>query len=215
MFDSNEGEVDLMMHSIDPLLQSQTENHKLMIGGIIPRPIAFVTTQSDTGIVNGAPFSFFNVVSSNPPMISLSIQREKGLRKATAQNIVSTKEFVVHITSERYIDKVNETAARYAPDVDEVSISGMKKVSSTKINPPGVEEAKIRLECVLKHILPLEDDKGVVSCDVVIGRIVQFHIADEVYERGKIKPHMLKPVSRLAGNDYAKLGELFTIEWPK
>ena len=92
-----------MMHSIDPLLQSQTENHKLMIGGIIPRPVAFVTTQSDTGIVNGAPFSFFNVVSSRPPMISLSIQREKGIRKDTAQNIVSTKEFVVHVTSEKGI----------------------------------------------------------------------------------------------------------------
>lgn len=204
-----------MMHSIDPLLQSQTENHKLMIGGIIPRPVAFVTTQSDTGIVNGAPFSFFNVVSSRPPMISLSIQREKGIRKDTAQNIVSTKEFVVHVTSEEYIDKINETAARYSPEVDELSISGMNKVTSTKIKTPGVEEAKIRLECVLEHILPLEDDESVVSCDVVIGRIVQFHIADEVYDQGKIKPDALKPVSRLAGNDYAKLGELFTIERPK
>src|SRR5699024_826067 len=202
-----------MMHSIDPDMQSQKENHKLLIGGVIPRPVAFVTTLSEAGIMNGAPFSFFNVVSSKPPMISLSNQRERGVRKDTAQNIISKKEFVVHVTSEAYIEKINETAGRYPPEIDELSVAEMTSVNSVNIDTPGVAEAMIRFECVLEHVVTL-GDKDTPSCDLVIGRIVHFHIADEIYDHGKINPHLLKPVSRLAGNDYAKLGELFTIERP-
>src|SRR3954462_3459680 len=96
--------------SIDPASLSERDNYKFLIGSIVPRPIAFVTTQSKDGVLNGAPFSYFNIVTSNPPMISLSIQRNGGRIKDTARNIFENKEFVVYIVDEDNVAKINETA---------------------------------------------------------------------------------------------------------
>ena len=101
------------MLSIDPSTISERENYKFLIGSIIPRPIAFVTSMSQEGILNGAPFSYFNIVSSNPPMISLAIQRSGGKQKDTARNILESKEFVVHIVDEQNVEKINKTAAAF------------------------------------------------------------------------------------------------------
>src|SRR3954454_23750679 len=102
--------------SIDPALMSERENYKFLIGSIIPRPIAFVTTLSKDGVLNGAPFSYFNIVSSNPPMISLSIQRSSGTQKDTARNINLLKQFEVHIVDEQNVEKINKTAASLPSD---------------------------------------------------------------------------------------------------
>ena len=96
------------MLSIDPSKNTERENYKFLIGSIVPRPIAFVTTLSDEGIVNGAPFSYFNIVSSNPPMISLAIQRSAGRQKDTARNIIGLKEFVVHVVGEDNVEEINK-----------------------------------------------------------------------------------------------------------
>lgn len=203
------------MLSIDPATNSERENYKFMIGSIIPRPIAFVTTISEDGTVNGAPFSYFNIVSSNPPMISVSIQRAKGVQKDTARNIVQFKEFVVHIVDEQNVAKVNETAASLPPDQSEVELAGLTSVKSTKISVPGVQEAKIRMECVLEHSLELGGSGDTPGCDLIIGKVVQFHIEKDLYENGRINQPGLGAVSRLAGNDYAKIGEVFSMERPK
>ncbi|WP_241657741.1 flavin reductase family protein [Anaerobacillus alkaliphilus] len=195
---------------IDPSQNTSQENYKLLIGSIIPRPIAFVTTQSQSGVINGAPFSYFNIVSSNPPLISISIQRGGDRQKDTARNILAKKEFVVHIVDEDNVEKVNMTAASLPPDESEIELSGLTPISSTKISVPGVKEAKIRMECVLEQSLELGG-----NCDFIIGRVVQFYFSDEIYQDGKINPHSLRAVSRLAGNDYAKIGEIFTLERPK
>ena len=108
------------MLSFDPKENTERENYKLLIGSIIPRPIAFVTSVAEDGTVNGAPFSYFNIVSSNPPMISISVQRKNGIRKDTARNIFEKKEFVVHIVDNENVDKINSTAASMAPDESEV-----------------------------------------------------------------------------------------------
>lgn len=202
------------MHSIDPTNLSERDNYKFMIGSIIPRPIAFVTTTSKDGVLNGAPFSYFNIVSSNPPMISLSIQRSGGKQKDTARNILQSGEFVVHIVDEHNVEKINQTAASLAPDQSEVELARLTPVDSVKISVHGVKEAKIRMECVLEHSLELggEDTPG---CDFVIGKVVQFHIEEEIYENGRIDAEGLAAVSRLAGNHYAKIGEIFEIERPK
>src|SRR3954453_5386587 len=94
--------------SIDPATNTERENYKLLIGSIIPRPIAFVTTISKEGILNGAPFSYFNIVSSNPPMISLALQRSEGRHKDTARNILMSKEFIIHIVDEQNVKKINK-----------------------------------------------------------------------------------------------------------
>lgn len=202
------------MISIDPFTNTERENYKLMIGSIIPRPIAFVTTLSKEGVLNGAPFSYFNIVSSNPPMVSLAIQRSGGMQKDTARNIMDSKEFVIHIVDEQNVEKINETAASLPPEQSEVEQAKLTPVQSVKVAVPGVKEAKIRMECSLEHSLELggSDTPG---CDLIIGRVVQFHIQDEIYENGRINPAGLAAVSRLAGQDYARIGEIFSIDRPK
>lgn len=202
------------MLSIDPAKNTERENYKFLIGSVIPRPIAFVTSLSAEGVLNGAPFSYFNIVSSNPPMISLSIQRSGGSQKDTARNILQGREFVIHIVDEQNVDKINQTAASLPPDQSEIELANLTRVNSSKISVPGVKEAKIRMECVLEQSLELggADSPG---CDLLIGRIVQFHIEEGIYEKGRINPRGLGAVSRLAGIDYAKIGEIFSMERPK
>lgn len=200
--------------SIDPASLSERENYKFLIGSIIPRPIAFVTTISKDGVLNGAPFSYFNIVSSNPPMISLSIQRSSGRQKDTARNIMESKEFVVHIVDDHNVEKINKTAANLPPDESEIELANLTPIESAKISVPGVKEAKIRMECSMEHSFELggSDTPG---CDFIIGKVVQFHVESDIYENGRINPRGLGAVSRLAGNNYAKIGEIFEIERPK
>ncbi|MGG1678565.1 flavin reductase family protein [Neobacillus sp. NRS-1170] len=202
------------MLSIDPASLSERENYKFLIGSIIPRPIAFVTTISKDGVLNGAPFSYFNIVSSNPPMISLSIQRSSGRQKDTARNIMESKEFVVHIVDDHNVEKINKTAANLPPDESEIELANLTPIESAKISVPGVKEAKIRMECSMEHSFELggSDTPG---CDFIIGKVVQFHVESDIYENGRINPRGLGAVSRLAGNNYAKIGEIFEIERPK
>ncbi|WP_078427742.1 flavin reductase family protein [Alkalihalobacterium alkalinitrilicum] len=202
------------MLSIDPSTLTERENYKFLIGSIIPRPIAFVTTITQDGTLNGAPFSYFNIVSSNPPMISLSIQRSKGKPKDTARNILQTKEFVVHIVDEFNVEQVNQTAASLPPEESEIELAGLTAVESVKIAVLGVKEAKIRMECTLEQTLELGGTDS-PHCDFIIGKVVQFHIDKDIYDNGRIDPTGLAAVSRLAGTNYAKIGELFSLKRPK
>lgn len=201
------------MKSIDPTTQTERENYKLLIGTVIPRPIAFVTTDSGDGVINGAPFSYFNIVSSNPPMVSLSIQRPDSGRKDTARNIYRTKEFVVHIVDADNVAQVNEAAASLPPDASEVELANMTFVASEVVRVPGVKEAKVRMECVLEHAVPFGE--GGAGSDLFIGKVVRFHVDDSIYENGRIDPRGLSAVSRLAGTNYAHIGEIFSMDRPK
>ncbi|WLD94718.1 flavin reductase family protein [Alkalihalobacillus sp. AL-G] len=203
------------MRSIDPNTLTSRDNYKFLTGSIIPRPVAFVTTLSEKGVLNGAPFSYFNIVSSDPPMISVSVQRKKGKQKDTARNAIFKGEFVVHITDESYVEQVNKTAASLPFDESEVKEAGLSPVKSKVVVVPGVNEAKIRFECRLEHAIELGGDDDDSTCDLLIGRVVSYHILDELYEEGRIDGSRLKPVSRLAGNNYAKLGEVFSLKRPK
>ncbi|MRX72119.1 flavin reductase family protein [Bacillus lacus] len=197
------------MPSIDPSTNVGKENYKLLIGSIIPRPIAFVTTVSEQGTLNGAPFSYFSIVSSDPPRISLAVQRSGNQQKDTARNSINKKEFVVHIVDEQNVEMVNRTAAQLPPDQSEIELAGLTPVNSEMISVPGVKEAKIRMECRLEQAISFE------SSDLLIGRVVKFHIDNDIYSDGKIDPRALAAVSRLAGQDYAKIGGIFTLERPQ
>jgi flavin reductase (DIM6/NTAB) family NADH-FMN oxidoreductase RutF len=202
------------MLSLEPNWLNEREMYKFLIGSIIPRPIAFVTTVSEAGTVNGAPFSYFNIVSANPPMVSISVQRAGGVQKDTARNAATKQEFVVHICDESNIAAINETSRALPPDVSEVEQVGLTPVQSVAVSVPGVKEAKIRFECKLVHSIALGEDSS-PSCDLLIGRIVHLHIEEELYQEGKIDPLKLGPVSRLAGNSYANLGEIYDLVRPK
>jgi flavin reductase (DIM6/NTAB) family NADH-FMN oxidoreductase RutF len=200
--------------SIDPNALSGRENYKFLSGSIIPRPVAFVTTQPSEGVLNAAPFSYFNIVTDEPPMISVSVQRSNGEMKDTSRNAIETGEFVVHISDETYIDQINKTAKPLPSNESEVDESGLTPVNSTKVGVKGVKEANIRLECVLERAIELGGTEGNPTCDLLIGRVVYYHIREDLYKNGRIDAARLKPVSRLAGNAYAKLGETFELTRP-
>ncbi|TFE02182.1 flavin reductase family protein [Jeotgalibacillus salarius] len=203
------------MLSINPENQSERDNYKLLTGGIIPRPIAFVTTESETGVLNAAPFSYFNIVSADPPMISVSVQRKAGEQKDTARNAEFKNEFVVHIVDESNVEKVNQTSANLPADESEVELAELTTVDSEAISVPGLAESRFRMECVLEQNVQLGRHDGKPAADLLIGRVVRFHIDEAIYENGRIHADVLKAVSRLAGSNYAKLGEVFSLERPK
>jgi flavin reductase (DIM6/NTAB) family NADH-FMN oxidoreductase RutF len=196
----------------DPNKQSFKDNHRLMIGSIVPRPIAFVSTKSKNGILNLAPFSYFNGVCSNPPTIMFAPARRgyDGLTKDTLNNIRDTEEFVVNIVSEEIVEPMVACATDFEKEVNEFEVSGLTPVDSVKVAPPCVKESKVSFECRLQTIVPVgQAEPG--GGFVVIGNIVMFHVDDDVYRDGRIDLDALKPVGRLAGNNYSRINDVFTI----
>lgn len=202
------------MITINPEELSLRDNYKLLIGSVVPRPIAFITSQSEQGIVNGAPFSYFNIVSSKPPLISVSVGRKNGEMKDTSRNIKQNKEFVIHIVDEQNVKKVNETSISLPPNKSEIEYANLTLTDSNDVSVPGVTESKIRFECTLQQMIELGDDDN-VNTDLIIGKIVRYHFAEEVYEDGKININELRAIGRLAGADYSSIGHIHTIERPK
>ncbi|WP_223067700.1 flavin reductase family protein [Paenibacillus caui] len=203
------------MISIDPDRQSGQDNYKLLIGSVIPRPIAFVTTLSGDGTLNAAPFSYFSIVSNSPPLLSVSIQRKNGVMKDTARNAIEQKELVIHIVDEAIVTEMNRTAANSPPDESELALTALTPVTSDCVSVPGIAEAKIRMECVLEQSVTLAGADGQPGSDLLIARVVRFHVADDIYNNGRIDPEKLNPVSRLAGTYYATLGKRFSVERPE
>ena len=191
------------------------EIYKLLIGAIVPRPIAFVSTRSKSGITNVAPYSFFNGVSSNPPCLMFSVTRKPdGSKKNTLSNIEATKEFVVNIAGANLAEKVNLSAYPYGENESEFKKVGLTEVNSENINTPRVLEAPIQMECKLYKTLEIgSGDVG--SSVIVVGEIIKLHFKDEVYKDGKIVLEKLNPLARLAGRNYAKGFEVFELERPK
>lgn len=197
------------MLSIDPNEQTERENYKLLVGSVIPRPIAFVTSMSADGIVNAAPFSYFNIVASDPPLLSVSVQSRAGALKDTARNAIETGEFVIHVVDESNVEEVNKTAASLPPEESEISLTTLTLIDSEAVKVPSVKEAKVRFECRLEQVVELGGTR------LLIGRVVRFVIDESIYDNGRIDPEALKPVSRLAGLNYAKLGDIFPLKRPE
>ena len=189
----------------DPTEKPFSEIHKLMIGSIVPRPIALVSTTSKDGNNNVAPFSYFNGVCSNPPTIMFAPARRgwDGHEKDTLINIRNNQEFVINIVSESFAEKMVKCSTDFDPDIDEFQVSGLTPESSSKVSPPKVKESKINLECKLNQIVEIGDGTA-GSGFVVLGTIVLFHIDDDIYEDGHILLDKLEPLGRLAGNWYTR-----------
>jgi len=146
-------------------------------------------------------------------MVSLAIQRPSDGLKDTARNIYSSHEFVVHVVDDENVVKINETAASLPATESEIELASLTLVQSEIVSVPGVKESKVRMECRLVQAIPLGGEGP--GSDLFIGEIVRFHIDKEIYEDGRINPRGLNAVSRLAGTNYAKIGDIFSIERPK
>jgi flavin reductase (DIM6/NTAB) family NADH-FMN oxidoreductase RutF len=199
---------------INPDELNQKEVYKLLTGLIIPRPIGWVSTVSEEGLPNLAPFSYFNAVGDDPPHVMISISRSGNKNKDTLNNILTTKEFVVNMVTEELAEQMNSTAYPLPPNESEFEFANVTQGLSTKVKPPLVSESPFSMECVLVHHYNLEQHKNGGST-IIIGRVIHFHIQDDILmENFYVDMDKYQPISRLAGANYAKLGELFTIKRP-
>lgn len=202
------------MVSLDPAKLELPATYKLMVGGVLPRPIAFVTTLNSNGTVNLAPFSYFNAVSSNPPAIMFAIARKpNGDKKDTLLNVERTGEFVVNSVSEWMAQPMNHCSAEYPYGVSELEKVGLTAVASDIVGPPRVKESPLHMECkVYSSLLVGNGDAG--SSTVIIGEVLRFHIHKPAYLNGKIVVDEMKPLSRLGGFAYGTIGDIFELPRP-
>jgi flavin reductase (DIM6/NTAB) family NADH-FMN oxidoreductase RutF len=197
---------------IDPQTAAQQSIYKLLIGCVVPRPIAWVSSLSEDGIPNLAPFSFFMAVCNDPPTLAFSSGRRGGNKKDTVRNIEHTQDFVVNLVTDALAEQMNFTSGDYAPEVDEFALTGLTAAPSVKVKAPRVAEAPINMECRVVQILPV--GRGPQS--LVLGEIVQFHIRDDLYNpsTGRIDMYILHPVGRLAGELYTHVHDIFEMKRP-
>lgn len=182
--------------------------YKLITGIVVPRPIAWVTTLTPRGGVNLAPFSAFTFVSQKPPMVGINVGRKAGKRKDTAVNIHAMQEFVVNIADETMIEPVHLSAIEHEPEVSEAVLLGLATVPSGKIRTPRLAASPVSLECKLHRVIEFGD----TGSEFMVGEILVFHIRDGLYADGKIDTALLRPICRIAGPKYAKLGEIVSMK---
>ena len=185
---------------ISPETLEWREAYKLLVGSILPRPIAFVSSIDEKGTANAAPFSFFTAICADPMLICFSPMRRgtDGAKKDTLINIESTGQFVINIVSSNMGDQMNDCAIEYSPDVDEMAEVGLTKEPSIKVSVPRIKESLVHLECELKQLLHFGETPGAGS--LVIGKVVHVHVNDELFFKGRIDTAKLKPIGRMAGN---------------
>jgi flavin reductase (DIM6/NTAB) family NADH-FMN oxidoreductase RutF len=191
------------MKQLDPEDLSGRQIYGLLTSLVVPRPIALVTTQSRDGILNCAPFSFYQGVCGVPPIISLSIARNRSGLKDTFRNILLGSEFVVHTPRREHLDQVELSSESFGPEVSEVEKIGFTPTESEKVQVPGLEELPTRLECRLHDQFPVAGGK----VTVLYGEIVYFHVEDDVYDGEDVDYEELDPLARLGPNAYTTLGD--------
>lgn len=193
---------------VDPKDLAAEACYKLMTGVVVPRPIAWVTTVNASGIVNLAPFSHFTFVSPKPPMVAISIGRKGSVYKDTARNILASEEFVVHIPHAGQVEAVHASAIEFPSETSEVEVLKLATQPSDKVRPPRLVDARLTLECKMRHCIEMGD----VGSRLIIGEVVLLHIDDTVMRDGKVETRLVDPLCRLAGPHYAALGEIMTMQ---
>lgn len=185
-----------------------------MIGAIIPRPIAFVSTVNKEGARNLAPFSFFTAVSANPPVVCFSpmVRGTDGGKKDTLLNIEATGEFVINVVSEEMAQAMNLCSGEYPPDVDEFELSKLTPIASEVVKPPRVAEARVQMECTLLEVVHISAKP--LGGSLVLGKIVRFHVADEIVHNFQIDPDRLNAIGRMGGPSYVRTKDRFDMQRP-
>ncbi|OIQ15397.1 MAG: hypothetical protein BM557_11560 [Flavobacterium sp. MedPE-SWcel] len=199
---------------IDPLNISQKDVYKILTGSVIPRPIGWISSVSEDGVTNLAPFSFFNAVGEDPPHVMFSTVRTGDKNKDTLNNVLATKQFVVNLATVELVEAMNATSANVPSNESEFDYAELTAEPSVLVKPPRVKESPVSFECELVHHYSLEGHKN-GGATIMIGKIVMFHINDSILlDNFKINMETYKPVARLAGSNYAGLGEVFSIKRP-
>lgn len=203
------------MYKINKSEVNRHEQYKLLSGAIIPRPIAWITSKNETdNIINLAPFSFFNV--AGPGLISVSFLRAKGQQKDTARNIINTKEAVIHVVTKEIEVEMNETAASLPYNQSELDLIQVNLEESIDVNVPSIKEAKVRFEVKLIDNFEIKNSNDKVVSDLLIMEVENYYFDEEILDRNNlyILNEKYNTVSRLAGDNYATLNDIYTIERP-
>ena len=188
----------------DPAVTAPRDLYRAMIASICPRPIAFVTSLSRSGVVNLAPFSFFNGVTSDPPVVSIAVARKRdGTKKDTWRNAEETGEFVVNAVIPDLMDAVITGARELPPEVSELELSKEATEPSVRVRPPRLARSPLHFECALLKVVEVED------VGLLLGRVLLLHARDEVLTDGLPDPRKITFVGRLGGDLYCRVNDLF------
>ena len=204
--------------SFDPETLETRDLHQLLLSAIAPRPIAFASTIDSKGNVNLSPFSYFNVFSSNPPILIFSPSRRvrDNTTKHTLQNADETREVVINMVDYSIVEQMSKSSNDYAKGVNEFTKTGLTEVSSLKVKPPRVLESPVSFECVVDNIISLGEKGG--AGQLVIAKVVHIHVNSEMLDSNdQIDPTKLDLVARLGGDWYSRVTKesMFTISKPK
>jgi flavin reductase (DIM6/NTAB) family NADH-FMN oxidoreductase RutF len=193
---------------IDPSSLDRRSSYRLMISAIAPRPIAWVTSMSREGVVNLAPFSYFNGVSSHPPVVSIAVGSRKEGRKDTWINIEETREFVVHVVVKAEAERMVLTSKELPHNVSEVEMAKLTPVPSAKVKVPRIAESPVAMECRLHQIVEIE------GTALILGRVIHWHLDDAVLTNGLVDPAKATFVGRLGGDGYTLVERVFEVPRP-
>jgi flavin reductase (DIM6/NTAB) family NADH-FMN oxidoreductase RutF len=207
------------MTTLDPKEQKPQDIYKLLVGSVVPRPIAFVSSMDADGVRNLAPFSFFTVASANPPVVCFCPMMRGTANsvlqstKDTLRNIIATREFVVNVVSEEFAEKMNACSAELPPEVDEFLVSGLTPIASDVVRPPRVGEAHVQMECRLQQVVHVSTEP--LGGSLVLGEVLRFHVSTSLLDNSRIDPEKLRAIGRMAGATYSRTRDRFDMERPK
>ncbi|KAF9233619.1 hypothetical protein BU15DRAFT_79918 [Melanogaster broomeanus] len=201
---------------VETATEDPRQLYLLMISGIVPRPIAFVSTVSETGVENIAPFSWFNMVSHNPPLVSISCVNGPVRVHDTTNNVRATKGFTVNIISEPWAEQANVTSIDAPESFSEWPISGLTKEPSIHVKPPRVKESAFSMECELFQAIDIiHPVTGKAGSTMLLGHVKYIHVRNDMLtDRGTVDMTLFKPLSRMGDVTYARVGDGFRLVRP-
>ena len=202
--------------SIDPISLETKELHKILLSSIAPRPIAFASTIDSNGNVNLSPFSYFNVFSSNPPILIFSPSRRvrDNTTKHTLENAMETKEVVINVVNFPIVEQMSKSSVEYEKGVNEFIETGLTQVKSILVKPPRVLESPISFECKVQDIVSLGESGG--AGQLIIAKVVQIHIDKKFIDKnGDIDSEKLDLVARMGGDWYTRATKESMFKIPK
>ncbi len=193
---------------------SALDNYRLLVGGVTPRPIAWISTQSADGVNNLAPYSFFSVASCHPPVLMFTqLQPKEGGNKDTLNNLLATRECVVNVVHLAAAEVMNQTCAALPSTQSEFEFAGVSACASASVQPLSVADAPVRYECRLREVLPIHSAPA--GGTVVLLDVLSIYVRDDLLnEEGAIKQGMLGSVGKMGGDWYAKTTDLFELKRP-
>ncbi|WP_372811713.1 flavin reductase family protein, partial [Pseudoalteromonas nigrifaciens] len=185
-----------------------------LVGGISPRPIAWISTLNSEGIANIAPYSFFTVASCKPPVLSVTqVNPSDKTNKDTLSNLMATKECVVNIVSQELVEKMNQSCANYPSDISEFDAANIAQAPSLLVNAPSVAGSKVRFECKLREVISISNEPG--GGKMMLLDVVGICINDSVMSNGYIDPELLNAVGKMGGDYFSTTKDKFVLKRPQ